>query len=120
MSKIYYKEDNWGHHIPTNLKGYILYKLEDFWERWCRTTFGVVVNILVVILLGMCFVFSLIGGFSYIVEKNKCNQLQEIDSVHIYNHGFWTGCLVKTEQGFWINPRDIGNGEFNLHVKDEK
>ena len=44
-----------------------------------------------------------VWGIVTAIEYGQCKNLTSYDSPHEYRHGLFTGCLVQTEQGYWVD-----------------
>ena len=65
-----------------------------------------------ILLIGILFILLIaIGaivlmGIITAVDAGECARLTSLESPHEYKWGLFTGCLVQTEQGYWV---DSGN-----------
>jgi hypothetical protein len=45
-------------------------------------------------------------GLATISEKKYCDTMESINDNFEFRWGFWTGCLVQTPSGYWINAHE--------------
>ena len=63
------------------------------------------------LLLAMLLIFVLLSGFLAILEYNQCAHFESIDQINIYDWSYWSGCLVRTQNGFYIDVDSLGSYE---------
>jgi hypothetical protein len=54
----------------------------------------------------IAIVSALIIGVYGFFENQQCSDLAQMDSTHEYHWGLWTGCMVKTPNGYWVDADD--------------
>jgi hypothetical protein len=64
------------------------------------------VKLVILVIALMLAVLFAIGIFATTVESGVCAELKSTDPVHEYQWGFWSGCKVKTPDGYWVNTSD--------------
>ena len=62
------------------------------------------------VVLGVCVIFILsillVAGTISIIEAGGCARLDSYESQHDYRWGLFTGCMVQTKAGYWVDSNN--------------
>ena len=56
-----------------------------------------------IVVLIMVLVLGVPIGAAVSIESGKCNNLESIDQIHVYNWSVLSGCRVQTQSGFFVD-----------------
>ena len=70
--------------------------------------FGEMLVVGIPIILAVSILVVSVVTVAVVIEKQTCNALSALSTSNEFNWGFWTGCLVKMPNGFWIDVNEAG------------
>ena len=69
---------------------------------------GILMSALLIALLIIAVIVAMTAGIGAIFERQRCSSLSALESDYEFRYGLWTGCLVKTPNGFWVSVDEAG------------
>lgn len=68
------------------------------------------VTLTVIVTIVVCFFVLLtlgaVAGITYVVQRNYCSHMQTLAPEYEFDMNLWSGCMVKTQSGYWTSAQE--------------